>query len=227
MVIELQHVSYVIGNHTIFQDVNATVDGGSLVAITGPSGSGKTSLLNVMSLLSRPAGGDVIIDGVSTLRWGDRRRRAFWKDKVSFVYQDYGLIDEETVIYNLTFKRRIRNAKNAEIPRRLSRLLDETGMTDRVNEPVAVLSGGEKQRVAIARALWKRSVYVFADEPTASLDEDNRRIIVELLKKTARQGACVVVSTHDSELVNACDQTISLVKAFEERRESSPRHRAI
>ena len=96
------------------------------------------------------------------------------------------------------------------MPRRLSDLLAETGMLNRVNETAAVLSGGEKQRIAIVRALWKRSAYIFADEPTASLDAANRKMVVDLLKSAVRKGACVVASTHDLELANVCDQVIDL-----------------
>lgn len=212
MTVELNDVSYVINHHTIFQHVNAELDGGRMIAITGPSGCGKTSLLNVASLLCRPSTGDVVVDGESASHWNDRRRRSFWKNKASFVYQDYGLIDDETILYNLTFKRGFLKFGRTKMPRRLSDLLIETGMSNRINETAAVLSGGEKQRVAIVRALWKRSAYIFADEPTASLDAANRKMIVDLLQSAARKGACVVVSTHDLELANVCDQIIDLSK---------------
>lgn len=212
MTIELNDVSYEIKHHTIFQHVNGRLDGGCMIALTGPSGCGKTSLLNVASLLCRPSTGAVVVDGEDASRWNDRRRRLFWKNKASFVYQDYGLIDDETVLYNLTFKRNFLKSRRMKMPRRLSDLLNETGMSNRINETAAVLSGGEKQRIAIVRALWKRSAYIFADEPTASLDAANRKMIVGLLKSAARKGACVVVSTHDLELANVCDQIIDLSK---------------
>lgn len=210
MTIELNDISYAIDSRTIFQHVNGRLDGGCMIALTGPSGCGKTSLLNIASLLCKPSAGDVVVDGAGTSHWNDRKRRLFWKNKASFIYQDYGLIDDETVLYNLTFKRGFLQSKKTKMPRRLSDLLAETGMLNRVNETAAVLSGGEKQRIAIVRALWKRSAYIFADEPTASLDAANRKMVVDLLKSAVRKGACVVVSTHDLELANVCDQVIDL-----------------
>lgn len=114
-----------------------------MIALTGPSGCGKTSLLNVASLLCKPSAGDVVVDGAGTSHWNDRKRRLFWKSKASFIYQDYGLIDDETVLYNLTFKRDFIKSEKTKMPRRLSDLLTETGMLNRVNETAAVLSGGE------------------------------------------------------------------------------------
>jgi len=210
MTIELDDVACVIQGNTIFRHINAQVDGGMMIVLTGPSGSGKTTLLGVMSLLMKPSEGDVIVNGESTLRWTDRQRRAFWKGAASFVYQDYGMIDEETVFYNLTFKHKRYNPRRNRLPERLSRLLSETGMSGRLNDSAAVLSGGEKQRVALVRALWRRSAYIFVDEPTASLDEANREIVIGLLRQAAARGACVVVSTHDAALVDMCDRKIRL-----------------
>ena len=181
-----------------------------MIALVGPSGCGKTTLLNCLGLLQRLSAGTVSVDGHDMA--SDRARRRFWRREAAFIYQDYGLIEEETLAYNVT----LRAPGLLRRPRpdaRLDGILETVGLAGRQAETASVLSGGEKQRAGVARALYKEASYVFADEPTASLDPDNRRIVTGLLERAAKAGACVVIATHDDALASRADVVHSLASA--------------
>lgn len=209
----------------VADDVTVIVDGreivhrasldcapGTMTALTGPSGSGKTTLLHCLGLLQRPARGRVLVDGTDTTGWNARRRRRFWKDHAAFVLQEYGAIEEESVAYNVTMAKSLLSTRVAGDHQRLQSALAETGLSGRESELAAHLSGGEKKRLSIARAIYKNAQVIFADEPTASLDDDNRTNVIELFASLARQDCVVVVATHDAEMIAACDVPYSLPK---------------
>ena len=210
MTIEMTDVRVAVGSRVVVDDATLTLVPGEVIALVGASGSGKTTLLSCAGLLRAPTSGRILVDGVDATSWSDRSRQRFWREKAAFIYQDYGLVDEETVRYNVTltperrFGRRVRNVA------RVDECLSTVGLDGRAQDRVAVLSGGEKQRVGIARALYKSAAYIFADEPTASLDADNRHAVARLLAKAAADGACVVIATHDEELASYATATFEL-----------------
>lgn len=210
MNIQVNGAGYTIGRHPLFEHVTLECKPGRTYALTGSSGCGKTTLLNILGMLLRPTAGSVSVDGRDATGWGDGRRRAFWRDQAAFVYQDYGIIPGESVLYNITLSRRGRGSGVRRLPQRLREIIGDVGLHDLVGERVDVLSGGEKQRVGIARALWKNARYIFADEPTASLDADNRRLVTDLLFAGAARGACVVIATHDDVLSGGCDEVFDV-----------------
>jgi putative ABC transport system ATP-binding protein len=204
-------------------DVNVVIDGreivhgaslvcypGTMTALVGPSGSGKTTLLHCMGLLQLPTSGRVLVDGADTTGWKPRQRRLFWKAHSAFVLQDYGVMEEEPVAFNVTMASSVFGSRVSGDRRRLKAALEETGLSGRDGEPAAHLSGGEKQRLSIARAIYKDARVVFVDEPTASLDDGNRARVIELFASLARQGRVVVVATHDAEMMDVCDVRYSL-----------------
>lgn len=201
MVIVGENLGVDISGRTIFKSVDIRVESGTSMAIVGASGSGKTTLLNCLGLLIRPTHGKVIIDGrvMSNASRGDVLR--FWRNSAAFVYQDSGVIDEETVGYNVSLSRKAEKHDTAS----LESALEKVGLGGRLQERAISLSGGEKQRLGIARAIYKEADVIFADEPTASLDSDNRAMVRNLLLEQSRMGACVVISTHDIDLAYACD----------------------
>ena len=119
-------------------------------------------------------------------------------------------MEEESVAFNVAMKASLFGSRVLSDDQRLSSALDQTGLSGRDGELAARLSGGEKQRLSIARAIYKSAHFVFVDEPTASLDEDNRARVIELFASLARQGCVVVAATHDAEMMNACDVQYSL-----------------
>jgi len=118
--------------------------------------------------------------------------------------QDYGIMDEESVAFNVTMQSSLLGKQATGDRERLAEVLERTGLTGRDEEAASHLSGGEKQRLALARAIYKRASVVFVDEPTASLDAANRRKVIDLFTEFAAKGCTVIVSTHDSEMIEAC-----------------------
>lgn len=199
-----KNLAFRIKEHTIFEQVSLQCEPGTLTALTGPSGCGKTSLLNVLGLLAPASSGEVYIDEVPTSGWKDKQRSQFWQQRAAFIYQDYGIIDDETVAYNVTLRPQAKTRGDVKA------VLAQVGLQDRITEIASVLSGGEKQRLGVARAIFKQADVLFADEPTASLDEDNRRLIMELLRQRADTGVTVIIATHDQELIDFCDHAYPL-----------------
>lgn len=210
MNIEADEVTVVIAGREIVQRVCLVCAPGTMTALDGPSGSGKTTVLHCLGLLQRPTRGRVLVAGGDTTGWHSWQRRRFWKDHAAFVLQDYGVIDEESVAFNVTMAKSVFGSRVVGDHRRLRVALDETGLSGREGELAAHLSGGEKKRLAIARAIYKNAHVVFADEPTASLDDGNRAKVIELFASLARQGCVVVVATHDAEMIGACTVRHSL-----------------
>ena len=124
--------------------------------------------------------------------------------RASFIYQDYGIIDDETVSFNVSLKKFGNNQGQ------IKEVLEIVGVQGREKDKSLVLSGGEKQRLGIARAILKNASVIFADEPTASLDNSNRQLVVSLLKDCANRGAAIILATHDERLVAECDTVVRL-----------------
>lgn len=210
MSIQATKLRVLIGKHVVLSGENLVANMGEMTALVGPSGSGKTTLLNCLGLLLKPTDGQIYLDGQEAAAWPDRRRLKFWQKKAAFIYQDYGLISDESVAYNTTLKAGSLFRNRPYTDDRLTEILEVVGLSGRAKDTASVLSGGEKQRVGIARALYKEATYIFADEPTASLDAENREIITGLLRKAAGRGACVLIATHDERLASEADHVHTL-----------------
>ena len=174
MRITAHDINFTIDSRIIFDGVSLDVPSGTAMALTGPSGSGKTTLLNCLSLLLPVSRGEILIDGTDVTRLSEGRRRRFWRDSVAFVFQDYGLVPDESVGFNVCMESSPLFRKPKKWGAGVEDALNRVGLTGRASEQVAKLSGGERQRVGIARAIHKKAKVIFADEPTASLDVGNR-----------------------------------------------------
>lgn len=205
MTISAEDVTIAIDGRTIVNRASLVCSPGSMTALIGPSGSGKTTLLHCLGLLQIPTSGCIRVDGTDTTSWNSRRRRRFWKEHGAFVLQDYGVIEEESVAFNVTMASTVFGSRVLGDQQRLQTALKETGLSGRDNEMAARLSGGEKQRLSVARAIYKDARVIFVDEPTASLDKGNRAKVIDLFTSRAHHGCVVVVATHDAEMIDACD----------------------
>lgn len=202
--IEATNISKCFNNHEIFKSLNVNIEENSLTIITGESGKGKTTLLNVLSLIERPDSGTVKVDNIvnPTLRNIVKLRRY----TISYLFQNYGLMDDYTVEKNLNTSLVYR--KNTRLS--ISEALTKVGLAGYEKRLVYELSGGEQQRVALARILLKDTKYIFADEPTGNLDRGNRDKIMKLLRSLADEGKGVILATHDLDLLTYADQHIDL-----------------
>jgi len=204
MDIIVNDITVTVSGKTIFSNVSFEIKSGQLVAITGPSGCGKTTLLNCLGLTQSIDHGSIFIDNKNTKNWPDKEKTNFWRDYASFIYQDYGIIEEESVAYNVTLNKH--KTKSDQV----KSILNMVGLSGRDYDLAVVLSGGEKQRVGIARAIYKNASIIYADEPTASLDEENRELVITLLRQCSKNGNIVILATHDENLVHECDKIINL-----------------
>ena len=171
------------------------------VAILGPSGSGKTTLLNIIGGLDRYDSGELIINGISTRRYTDRDWDSYRNHTVGFVFQSYNLIPHQTVLANVELALTISGVSGAERRRRAAEALRQVGLGDQLHKRPTEMSGGQMQRVAIARALVNDPALILADEPTGNLDPLTAEGIIRLFQEIARQGCAVVMSTHNTALI--------------------------
>jgi putative ABC transport system ATP-binding protein len=202
--IEAKDISVSIGGVPVLHAESVRCNSGTMTALVGPSGCGKTTLLHCLGLLLPVDQGQILFNGKDVTKYNSSARRKFWCDHAAFILQDYGIMDEESIAFNVTmhasmFGRRFRGNRE-----RLAKVLEQTGLQGREKELAGHLSGGEKQRLALARVVYKDAELLFVDEPTASLDAVNRKKVFHLLVKFALSGRTVIVSTHDSEMINAC-----------------------
>ena len=214
-VIELQDVTrvYKIGEvetHAL-RGVDLTVEEGEFTAIVGPSGSGKTTMLQLMGCLDRPSGGRVHINGQDVTRLNANKRADLRKGTIGFVFQFFALIPGLTAYENVELPLLLSGAKKADRRERVNELLEAVGISDRARHRPDQMSGGEQQRVAIARALATHPVLVLADEPTANLDTENGRQIMEIMQRlNADTGTTFIFATHDPRVIHFARRVVTL-----------------
>lgn len=190
----------------ILSGVDLTVSPGECIAIVGPSGSGKSTLLQILGLLKRPDAGELYLGPVDAFTLDEEERRKLRLNEVGFVFQDAHLVPYLTVCEQLELVQ-----AEAGLDTDARQLLTDLGLGHRLDELPNRLSGGERQRVAVARALINDPSLILADEPTASLDYANGRLVMERLAAAAHEnGKQVIVITHDERMLDVCDRVLRL-----------------
>ncbi|MCL2392450.1 MAG: ABC transporter ATP-binding protein [Oscillospiraceae bacterium] len=203
----LTNVSKSYNNKPVLSGVSCTINDGDFLAITGVSGSGKTTLLNIMGCLEMPDEGAVSIDGQTNLK--PKEKTMFYRHKAGFLFQNYALLEDKTVLDNLKIALTYRKVESPE--EAIYSATQQLGLADDlVQKKVYQLSGGEQQRVALARITLKDPKYIFADEPTGNLDTDNRDIVFDHLVNLNKHGKTVIIVTHDKELVVQLSDVVAL-----------------
>lgn len=194
------------------QGIDLHINKGEVVSIVGPSGAGKTTLLQIMGTLERPDAGEVVINGTSVARMGDKALAAFRNREIGFVFQFHQLLPEFTAVENVMIPALIAGLPAHEAKQRAYEMLDFLNLGARAEHKPNELSGGEQQRVAVARALINRPAVVLADEPSGSLDTHNKEELHRLFFDLRnRLGQTFVIVTHDEGLASLTDRTIHLV----------------
>lgn len=184
---------------------------GKALALAGPSGAGKSTLLRLLTGLLTPTAGRVSLGAAQMETMTHEARRAFRLQHIGLVFQDFALLDYLTVTENILLPHQFRGTANAAVRTKMLDLTQRLHIDRYLEKRVSHLSQGERQRVAVARALVHEPQFVFADEPTASLDPARGRIVVDmLLEDTRRRGACLVIVTHDPNLLPLFDQTVRM-----------------
>ena len=193
------------------RDFNLTVNEGEFVAVTGPSGSGKTTFLTIAGLLEAFSAGTYKLDGIDVSRMGDGERSRIRNQKIGFIFQAFNLIPDLNVLDNIEVPLRYRGLGGAERKKRAQEALARVGLSARARHYPAELSGGQQQRVAIARALAGEPRLLLADEPTGNLDSAMARSVMELLEELHRDGATIVMVTHDPQLAARAQRNVHVI----------------
>jgi len=184
----------------VLSGISFRLSRGDALAVVGPSGSGKSTLLHILGALDTPTSGSVTLDGANPFELEEKQLAAFRNEKVGFVFQDHCLLPQCSVLENVLTPTLVSqsNSDRAEAARML---LDQVGLSERLDHRPAELSGGEKQRVALARALINEPVLLLCDEPTGNLDAKSAETVATLLLELhARQNTILIVVTHSAEL---------------------------
>jgi ABC-type antimicrobial peptide transport system, ATPase component len=195
----------------VLQGVDLTLEPGELVALVGPSGAGKSTMLHIAGLLERPDAGEVLIDGNACSRLDDAARTAIRRLQMGFVYQYHHLLPEFSALENVTLPQLIAGRGGDAARRRSQGLLEQLGLSERLQHRPGQLSGGEQQRVAIARALANGPRLLLADEPTGNLDPHTAGEVFDMLLALARKSKlAAVIATHNPQLAARMDRTVEL-----------------
>ncbi|WP_298769786.1 ABC transporter ATP-binding protein [uncultured Shewanella sp.] len=195
------------GQLSILNGIDLEVKQGESIAILGPSGSGKSTLLGLLAALDTPTSGDIALDGVSLKGLDEEGKAALRKEKVSFIFQSFMLVDTLTALENVMLPAELAGIKEAK--EKAKKMLDRVGLSHRLNHLPNQLSGGEQQRVAIARAFISEPKVLFADEPTGNLDAANSDKITQMLFSMNNEShTTLVLVTHDLTLANLCERQL-------------------
>lgn len=208
------HFCYRLGTQEIWalKGVNFLLPRGQMVCLAGPSGSGKTTLLNLLGLIERPQNGQIFFNGQYLGKIREKERNRIRRFEMGHIFQHFNLLNALTAYENVEYFLIRQNVRPKERAERVEDALRQVGLWDQRQQSPLAMSGGQQQRVAIARALAKRPVVMIADEPTASLDQDNGREIMSLLGQLQRQhGISVVLSSHDPMVLSSVSVVIPLI----------------
>lgn len=209
--IEVRNIHKSFGALEVLKGVNLCVKKGEIVSIIGPSGAGKTTLLQIIGTLDNPDKGEVSINGVNVLKLNEKELSNFRNKHIGFIFQFHQLLPEFTALENVMIPALIAEEKDVDARKRAMDLLTELGLKERVTHKPSELSGGEKQRVAAARALMMNPDVILADEPSGSLDSQNKTELHNLLLSLRDKfGQTIVIVTHDKELASISDRVIEM-----------------
>ena len=209
-IIELNKITKQYGSKKLFDNFSLKINKNELVALTGPSGKGKTTILNMIGLLEKFDAGELLIDGQKNIKVNSSKATKILREKIGYLFQNYALVDDETVYYNLDLALKYVKNNRKEKNELIKKALSDVGLEGFEKRKIYELSGGEQQRIAIARIILKPCEIILADEPTGSLDEKNKDIVLDLLKKLNKKGKTIVLVTHDEFVANQCDRIINI-----------------
>lgn len=209
MFLEVDRLTKSYGSLPVLKELSFSVAEGESVAIMGASGAGKTTLLQILGLLDRADSGSVVINGTSLTSLSARERDLFRNKRIGFVFQAHELLPEFTAVENAALPAMIGGLSRKAALDKASALLCTLNLAERLHHKPAALSGGERQRVAVARALINDPDILLADEPSGSLDSQNKIELHNLLRRVREErNQTMLIATHDAELAATCMRTL-------------------
>lgn len=209
--IRLEDIHKNYGSLEVLKGITLEIGERQVVSIVGPSGAGKTTLLQIMGTLDRPTSGTVTLLGEKVSVMSETQLAMYRNLHIGFVFQQHQLLPEFTALENVMIPALIKGTPSSQAREDARSLLREMGLEQRMDHKPSELSGGERQRVAVARALVNKPSIILADEPSGSLDSENRRELHQLFFRLRdRLGLTFVIVTHDDELADMADRKIRL-----------------
>ena len=209
--IRVKDIHKSFGSLEVLKGVDLEIQKGEIVSIIGKSGAGKTTLLQIIGTLDKADSGKVEINGVDVSVLSEKELAQFRNKHIGFIFQFHQLLPEFNALENVMMPAMIGRMDWKEAEKRATELLTDLGLGERLTHKPNELSGGEKQRVAAARALMMKPNVILADEPSGSLDEENKRELHKLLKQMQEQyNQTIVIVTHDKELAEISDRVIEM-----------------
>ncbi len=210
--IEAKGIFKSFGQLQVLKGVDLSVKKGEVVSIVGPSGAGKTTLLQILGTLDKPDSGEIMMNGRDIVKLKGDKLAKFRNEEIGFIFQFHQLLPEFTALENVIIPALIGKTNSSKATKRAKELLDFLQLNDRLDHKPSELSGGEKQRVAVARALINNPSIILADEPSGSLDSQNKEELHNLLFQLRDEfGYTEIIVTHDEVLAKLCDRTIQMV----------------
>lgn len=210
--IQLEGITKSFGTLQVLKGIDLEIAKGEVVSIVGPSGAGKTTLLQIMGTLDKPDSGRIVLNGTEVNRLKEKELSAFRNREIGFVFQFHQLLPEFTAVENVMMPALIQGQPMGTARKEALDILAFLGLSERASHKPAELSGGEKQRVAVARALINHPSVILADEPSGSLDTQNKGELHQLFFDLRdKLGQTFVIVTHDEELAAQADRTIHMI----------------
>lgn len=214
-IIKLEGITKVYKNPVeckVLKNVTLNIIKGEMVAIIGPSGSGKSTLLNILGAMDKQTMGKYIFEGNDISNLSAKKLSKFRNENIGFVFQNFFLLKSYSVFDNV-YLPMIHRKDITKLDKRnkVKKILKELGVENEINKKASQLSGGQQQRVAIARALVNNPSFILADEPTGSLDMENGKKVIQVLKRINNTGTTVIIVTHDMTIASECNRIIKIV----------------
>lgn len=194
----------------VLKSIDFSVGAGEFIAIVGRSGAGKSTFLYQLSLLDEPTGGEIVVFGQNTHAMSPEEKTRFRLNQLGYVFQDYALLPDLTAVENVALPLMMQGKDKAHAYAEAGKSLERVGLGHRLNNLPSQLSGGEQQRVSVARALAHKPQILFADEPTANLDNESSRTVMELFKEIYSQGQTIIMVTHEEEYARMAKRVVRL-----------------
>lgn len=208
--IETVNLSKSYGNHVVINNLNLKIKEKEMVAIVGPSGCGKSTLLNIIGQIDDQYDGTLLIDEKIMNKLNQSQKEKFIRYHINYLFQNFALIETETVKENLLIGLEYSKLKKQEKNERIAEVLKKVKLEKTLNKKVYELSGGEQQRIALARIMLKPGNIVLADEPTGNLDKDSSLLVMKVLKELQKDGKTIIIVTHSEEIASQCDRIVEL-----------------
>lgn len=206
----------------IIENLSGEINQGDIVTISGPSGSGKSTLLNMLGLIESFDSGEISWWDQKNIKPFSRKAEAILRNRMGYLFQNFALIDHQTVRYNLNISMDQIGKSKAEKEQMMIQALEKVGLPNFIDRHIYECSGGEQQRIAIARLLLKPCEVIMADEPTGSLDDANKNVVIDLLLDLNHQGKTLIIATHDAEVRKIATKEINIpdLKKIQQNKET-------